>query len=92
MIEDGSFSCSGVLFKLVILLFESNIQEDDEIANGLYSCIMKMVASLDVQDKILVELSKYKRVEALFGQPLAIRQRDKISVGKFQLDDYSTTL
>ena len=51
-----------------------------------------MVASLDVQDKILVELSKYKRVEALFGQPLAIRQRDKISVGKFQLDDYSTTL
>ncbi|XP_050946565.1 uncharacterized protein LOC127151186 [Cucumis melo] len=39
-----------------------------------------MVASLDVQDKILVELSKYKRVEALFGQPLAIRQRDKISL------------
>ncbi|KAA0032566.1 uncharacterized protein E6C27_scaffold43053G00260 [Cucumis melo var. makuwa] len=37
-----------------------------------------MVASLDVQDKILAELSKYKRAEALFGQPLAIRQRDKI--------------
>ncbi|TYK04089.1 uncharacterized protein E5676_scaffold2119G00230 [Cucumis melo var. makuwa] len=38
-----------------------------------------MVASLDIQDKILAELSKYKRAEALFGQPLAIRQRDKIS-------------
>ncbi|XP_050940902.1 uncharacterized protein LOC127149443 [Cucumis melo] len=56
-----------------------SIQEDDEIVNGLYSCITKMVASLDVQDKILAELSKYKRAEALFGQPLAIRQRDKIS-------------
>ncbi|XP_050937796.1 uncharacterized protein LOC103500453 [Cucumis melo] len=57
----------------------SNIQEDDEIVYGLYSCITKMVASLDIQDKILAELSKYKRAEALFGQPLAIRQRDKIS-------------
>ncbi|XP_011660188.2 uncharacterized protein LOC105436349 [Cucumis sativus] len=56
-----------------------NSQEDDEIVNGLYSCITKMVASLEVQDKILVELSKYKRAKALFGQPLAIRQRDKIS-------------
>ncbi|TYK04958.1 hypothetical protein E5676_scaffold143G001770 [Cucumis melo var. makuwa] len=56
-----------------------SIQEDDEIVNGLYSCITKMVASLDIQDKILAELSKYKRAEALFGQPLAIRQRDKIS-------------
>ncbi|KAA0062060.1 hypothetical protein E6C27_scaffold89G004020 [Cucumis melo var. makuwa] len=64
-----------------------SIQEDDEIVNGLYSCITKMVASLDVQDKILAELSKYKRAEALFGQPLAIRQRDKISPGKFQLID-----
>ncbi|XP_031741219.1 uncharacterized protein LOC116403797 [Cucumis sativus] len=51
-----------------------------------------MVASLEVQDKILAELSKYKRAEALFGQPLAIRQRDKISSGKFQLNDYSTIL
>ncbi|TYK28304.1 hypothetical protein E5676_scaffold600G001270 [Cucumis melo var. makuwa] len=58
-----------------------SIQEDDEIVNGLYSCITKMVASLDIQDKILAELSKYKRAEALFGQPLAIRQRDKISPG-----------
>ncbi|XP_008441704.3 uncharacterized protein LOC103485783 [Cucumis melo] len=40
-----------------------------------------MVASLDVQDKILAELNKYKRAEALFGQPLAIKQRDKISPG-----------
>ena len=47
----------------------------------------KMVASLDVQDKILAELSQYKRVEALLGQPLAIRQMDKISSGKFQLND-----
>ncbi|KAA0053509.1 uncharacterized protein E6C27_scaffold190G00660 [Cucumis melo var. makuwa] len=56
-----------------------SIQEDDEIVNGLYLCITKMVASLDIQDKILAELSKYKRAEAFFGQPLAIRQRDKIS-------------
>jgi len=60
-----------------------NIQEDDEIVSGLYSCITKMVASLDIQDKILAKLSKYKRAKGLFGQTLAIRQRDKISPGKF---------
>ncbi|XP_031741324.1 uncharacterized protein LOC116403832 [Cucumis sativus] len=36
-----------------------NIQEDDEIVNGLYSCITKMVASLEVQDKILAELMEW---------------------------------
>ncbi|KAA0052326.1 hypothetical protein E5676_scaffold113G001490 [Cucumis melo var. makuwa] len=79
-------------YYLIPSFYYSNpsIQEDDEIVNGLYSCITKMVASLDVQDKILAELSKYKRAEALFGQPLAIRQRDKISPGKFQLTDYAS--
>ncbi|XP_031739008.1 uncharacterized protein LOC116402801 [Cucumis sativus] len=70
---------AGYYLNLSFYYSNPNIQEDDEIVNGLYSCITKMVASLEVQDKILAELSKYKRAEALFGQPLAIRQRDKIS-------------
>lgn len=83
---------AGYYLNLSFYYLNPNIQKDDEIVNGLYSCITKMVASLEVQDKILAELSKYKRAEALFGQPLAIRQRDKISPGKFQLNDYSTIL
>ena len=37
------------------------------------TCIKKMVASLDIQDKILRGLTKYNKAEGLFGQPLAIR-------------------
>ena len=76
---------AGYYLNLSFYYLNPNIQKDDEIVNGLYSCITKMVASLEVQDKILAELSKYKRAEALFGQPLAIRQRDKISPGKVLL-------
>ncbi|KAA0040972.1 uncharacterized protein E6C27_scaffold125G001750 [Cucumis melo var. makuwa] len=45
-----------------------SIQEDDEIVNGLYSCITKMVAPLDIQDKILPELSNQTK-----GQNISCR-------------------
>lgn len=41
-----------------------------------------MGASLDIQDKLLREVGKYKKAERLLGQPLGIRQRGKISLGK----------
>ena len=53
----------------------SAIEFDGEITSGLYACIEKLVANQDVQDKIMGELSLYKRAEGLFGIPLAIRSR-----------------
>ena len=39
----------------------SAIEFDGEITSGLYACIEKLVANQDVQDKIMDELSLYKR-------------------------------
>ena len=52
-----------------------NIEFDEEITSGLYSYIGKLIVDQDVQDKIMDELSLYKRAEGLFGNPMAIRSR-----------------
>ncbi|XP_059658517.1 uncharacterized protein LOC132304822 [Cornus florida] len=57
--------------------FYSNpkIEEDEEIAKGLYACIARLVPDVKDQDKITEELSLYSKAEGLFGNPFAIRQR-----------------
>lgn len=44
-----------------------NIEFDEEITSGLYSCIGKLIVDQDVQDKIMDELSLYRRVRAVDG-------------------------
>lgn len=58
-----------------------DIEEDAEVVRGLYTCIEKMNANPDVQDKIGEQLEMYKRAEDLFGLPMAIRQRKLKSPG-----------
>ncbi|XP_059669550.1 uncharacterized protein LOC132314745 [Cornus florida] len=53
----------------------SKIEEDEEIAKGLYACIARLVPDVKDQDKITEELSLYSKAEGLFGNPFAIRQR-----------------
>ncbi|XP_059626969.1 uncharacterized protein LOC132269733 [Cornus florida] len=57
--------------------FYSNqkIEEDEEIAKGLYACIARLVLDDKDQDKITEELSLYSKAERLFGNRFAIRQR-----------------
>ena len=59
-----------------------NIEFDEEITSGLYSCIVKLIIDQDVQDKIMDELSLYKRDEGLFGNPMAIRSQSTKAPGK----------
>ena len=59
-----------------------NIEQDNEVMSGLYNCISKLVTNIDVQDKIIQELSIYKQAENLFGLPMAIRQRATTAPGK----------
>ncbi|XP_073152814.1 uncharacterized protein [Henckelia pumila] len=57
--------------------FYSNpdIENDDEVLEGLYKCIARLVGGEDLRDKITNQLEKYKNAEGLFGLPMAIRQR-----------------
>ncbi|XP_076897798.1 uncharacterized protein LOC143551207 [Bidens hawaiensis] len=51
------------------------ILEDEEIMGGLYSCIERLSPSVEDEDIVLGELSKYQNAEGLFGKNAAIRQR-----------------
>ncbi|XP_059670861.1 uncharacterized protein LOC132316396 [Cornus florida] len=57
--------------------FYSNpkIEEDEDIAKGLYACIARLVLDVKEQYKITEELSLYSKAKGLFGNPFAIRQR-----------------
>ena len=57
----------------------------DEITEGLYACISRLVRDAGVQDKIAVELQKYKKALGLFGSPIAIRQRKTLDPGMKQI-------
>ena len=43
--------------------------------SGLYKCIQILVSILKAYDKIIDELTKYKKAEELFGISMAIRHR-----------------
>ncbi|XP_023904991.2 uncharacterized protein LOC112016725 [Quercus suber] len=51
--------------------FDPKIEKNEE----LYACIERLVPRTEIQDKIMLELSMYKKAEGLFGIPLAERSR-----------------
>ncbi|KAK2663251.1 hypothetical protein Ddye_001825 [Dipteronia dyeriana] len=53
--------------------------EIDEVANGLYTCIERLVPNVETRCAIDLKLSKYKKVEGLFGSPMCVRVRGKKS-------------
>ena len=48
----------------------------------LYACIERLVLRTEIQDKIMLELSMYKKAEGLFGIPLVKRLRKTRAPGK----------
>ncbi|XP_059629981.1 uncharacterized protein LOC132272936 [Cornus florida] len=52
-----------------------NIEQDEEVMDGLYQCIERLVPTTKVQDKISLESSRYIKADGLFGSSIAIRQR-----------------
>ncbi|XP_052171981.1 uncharacterized protein LOC127787936 [Diospyros lotus] len=63
--------------------FYSNesIREDNEVIEGLYACIERLLPTAEVQDKLSKELSFYKNSEGLFGKQICIRGRNQLSLG-----------
>ena len=53
----------------------SEIEQCEEVSNGLYECILRLEPVVAKQDKIMEELTSYKQAQGLFGNPLAIRHR-----------------
>lgn len=53
----------------------SQIEQCEEVINGLYECIQRLEPVLAKQDKIMEELTSYKQAQGLFGNAMAIRHR-----------------
>ncbi|XP_021746442.1 uncharacterized protein LOC110712290 [Chenopodium quinoa] len=51
------------------------IEQCQELVNGLYECIQSLVSQLDKQDKIMTVLTFYKQENGLFRNQMAIRHR-----------------
>lgn len=82
----SSFACSwhvaGYFLNPTFFYSNPNIEQDNKVMTGLYNCIEKLVPNIDVQDKIIQDLSIYKQAENLFGLLMAIRQRATMAPGK----------
>ena len=58
---------------------------DNQITNGLWTCIDRLVSDIKIQDKIQDELAYYKKAEGQFGLPIAIRSRATKSAGIYYI-------
>ena len=72
----------GHFFNPEYFYFDSKIEKNEEIPTRLYVCIKRLFPRTKIQDKIMVELSMYKKVEGLFGIQLAKRSRKTRAPGK----------
>ncbi|KAK4283950.1 hypothetical protein QN277_000847 [Acacia crassicarpa] len=55
------------------------IEFDEEVTSGLYKCIERLIPTEEEEDKIIHELSLYKRAGGNFGIRSAIRQRTTVA-------------
>lgn len=58
-----------------------DIESDQEVVKGLYTCIEKMVPNQAEQDRIAHQIPLYRNAEELFGISMARRQRTSKSPG-----------
>ena len=65
----------GHFFNSECFYFDSKREKNEEITTRLYVCIKRLFPRTEIQDKIMLELSMYKKAEGLFGIPLAERSR-----------------
>nr|CAN63384.1 hypothetical protein VITISV_017567 [Vitis vinifera] len=58
---------------------KKSFNENEDRYKEIFSIIDRLVSNIDVQDKIICELSTYKNAEGLFGIPIAIRSRKTLT-------------
>ena len=60
-----------------------NAEQDDEVMEGFYNCMTRMVEDHKVQHAISSEMTIYMKSEGLFKLPLAVGQRATRAPGNF---------
>lgn len=61
------------------------IEGNQEIKSKLFKVFNKLVPDFDENDKLVTELVLYRDALKSFGEPQALRSREKLSPGKFYL-------
>ncbi|KAF8408766.1 hypothetical protein HHK36_004835 [Tetracentron sinense] len=70
--EGGMYNFINLSMRLDISLIQSfittiKISNLEEIIKGLYEVIERLILDLDLQDKIITELTMYRNAKGLFG-------------------------
>ncbi|VFQ77378.1 unnamed protein product [Cuscuta campestris] len=59
--------------------YSPGFKVDYEVKQGVYDCLRRMVADIEEQARIDVQLQDFKKRQKLFGSPLAQKTFDKLS-------------
>jgi hypothetical protein len=62
---------------------DPNVEDCQEVINGLYSCIGKLVVTEEEQLRIHTELPLYRHAEGVFGNIMAKKMRGQLAPGIF---------
>lgn len=69
----GHFQNPGIFYD------DPGFEFDEEVNKLLFNCMHKSFPEHQMQDKIIIKLSKYKNAEGLFGNRVAFIEEDKLS-------------
>ncbi|EOY26199.1 HAT transposon superfamily protein, putative [Theobroma cacao] len=61
------------------LFYSTDFQSDSEVAFGLLCCMVRMIQSQPIQDKIVQQLEAYRNSEGAFGEGSTVQQRTRFS-------------
>ncbi|KAG6648808.1 uncharacterized protein LOC122316382 [Carya illinoinensis] len=59
------------------IYFNPCFKSRNDVSRGFTTCVVKMEPDIDKQDEIIQQIDMYKNANGDFGQPIAIRQREK---------------
>ncbi|KAG6629998.1 hypothetical protein CIPAW_14G124200 [Carya illinoinensis] len=59
------------------IYFNPSFKSKNDVSREFMTCVVKMEPDIDKQDEIIQQIDMYKNAHGDFGQPIAIRQREK---------------
>ena len=77
---------------LKLFYSDPSIATNEQVMDGLYACISKLILSPEIQDQVTVGLVKYENAEGVFGNPLAIRHRNSKAPDVNNLQTFNSIL
>jgi hypothetical protein len=69
---------AAALFLNPAFSYKCNFDFDDEVMDGLFTCLRRMVPDANIRDQINREIEMYRQCAGLFGFEDAVRLRTRL--------------